>query len=171
MPIQVTVSRIRECQSEDRGQDPGQCRGGRASGFCRLLVYVCVRVRVVRLRGCRLNEGTRARARASEDKDEHGDAHWRSGILSRWVGPWGDSCIDFSRYSPGPSLLVCRPARAAWRLGGVAGLSVSEVLKIRRLSPTGTPYRRLLAWEGGRLDRCFLPSAHCPIDRSLRQIG
>lgn len=123
------------------------------------------------LRGCRLNEGTRARARAGEDKDEHEDAHWRSGILSRWVGPWGDSCIDFSRYSPGPSLLVCRPARAAWRLRGVAGLSVSEVLKIRRLSPTCTRYCRLLAWEGGRLDRCFLPSAHCPMDRSLRQIG
>lgn len=79
--------------------------------------------------------------------------------------------MDFSRYFPGPSLQVCRPARAAWRLAGVAGLSVSEVLKIRRLSSTGTRYCRLVAWEGGRLDRCFLPSAHCPLERSLRHIG
>lgn len=39
---------------------------------------------------------------------------------------------------------------------------MSEVLKIRRLSPTGTPYCRLLAWDGGRLDRCFLSSVQLP---------
>lgn len=93
-------------------------------------------------------ESARARARASEDKDEHEDGHWRSGILTRWVGPWGDSCMDFSRYSPGPSLHVCRPARAARRLAGVAGLSVSEVLKIRRLSWRGSLLRTVDSWPG-----------------------
>lgn len=45
--------------------------------------------------------------------DEHEHAHWRSGILTRWVGPWGDSCIDFSRYSPGPRLQACQGGMAA----------------------------------------------------------
>lgn len=72
-----------------------------------------------------------------EDEDEH--EHWRSGILTRWVGPWGDSCRDFSRHSTGPACQACQGSMAAWRhggFGGVAGLSLSEMLKIRRLSPT-----------------------------------
>lgn len=57
---------------------------------------------------------------SEEDEDEHG--HWRSGILTRWVGPWGDSCKDFSRHSPGPSLLACQGGMAAWRRGGLVSV-------------------------------------------------
>lgn len=48
---------------------------------------------------------------------------WRSGILARWVGPWGDTCRDFSRYSPGPACLL--PGRH----GGMAAWQACQCLK------------------------------------------
>lgn len=128
------------------GECPCECFPRSAGcGWC---VYVCVCVFCVRV--CMSWEAGSIRARGRvrrgptrqgllrthvhPKKDTTGGVRdWRSGILARWVGPWGDTCRDFSRYSPGPACLL--PGRHGG-MAGVAGLSMSEMLKIRRLSPT-----------------------------------
>lgn len=181
MAVQVAVSRkpvsvsVGGFRIKIRAQLPGSALVSVSAGCGWCVCVLCPRVYVVeagsiRARG-RVRRGLTRQGllRTQRRTTTGGVRDWRSGILARWVGPWGDTCRDFSRYSPGPACLL--PGRHGGMAGvaGVAGLSMSEMLKIRRLSPTGytltlhylyhisVVYRpsELMGhrWDGGRLYR------------------
>lgn len=163
-----------ECQSASRdivGKIRVSAVGGRANGVSAgCCCCACA---------CRLEEGTRARARVSEDKTNQceqrpatsdqqpagtGDREFCPG----WVGPWGDTCRDFSRHFPGPA---CQGGVAAWE-----AWRACQCLKCWRSdgSLDGSLRRALQSCcSVGRGPSVPLPCPWCPrpVGRSLRQIG